>query len=375
MIRNRRNPAGSGSETSLLLSSMPESIPDPSVIEVHLSGPPERLDKALARAVPEEAALSRSRLQALIAEGAVTGPEGPMTNPKATAGPGDYKITLPAAKPMELVPEAIPLDILYEDEHLIVVNKPAGMVVHPAPGAETGTLVHALLAHCGDQLSGIGGVERPGIVHRLDKDTSGCLVVAKTAQAHAKLSEMFKSSRMHKDYAALCWGYPDPDSRRLRGIEGVLRHRLDVGMGQGFTVEAPIGRHRTDRKRMAVVPTGGRNATTMFFINSSFGPPEKPVATLLQCLLFTGRTHQIRVHLAHIHHAIVGDPVYARPRAIPKDALSPEAAQALRTFPRQALHAIRLGFVHPITGERLECNAPLPADFNDLLELLRQSKN
>ncbi|MHA3914233.1 RluA family pseudouridine synthase [Halovulum sp. GXIMD14793] len=348
---------------------------DPSVHIVDLpEGTAERLDKALARIVPEGAGLSRSRLQALIAEGAVTGPDGPMTNPKATARPGTYHITLPPPKPLDLVPEAIPLDILYEDEHLIVVNKAPGMVVHPAPGSETGTLVHALLAHCGDQLSGIGGVERPGIVHRIDKDTSGCLVVAKTAAAHTRLSEMFKAGEMEKAYTALCWGHPDPAAPHLRGIPHV-RADADANLGTGLLVEAPIGRHRTDRKRMAVQAAGGRVARTKFFVREVFGPQTRPVASLVHCQLFTGRTHQIRVHLAHIHCAIIGDPVYARPRALAKDALPAEVSNALRNFPRQALHAATLGFDHPVTGEKLLLSAPLPADFNDLLDLLRQSKS
>ncbi len=336
-------------------------------------GAPQRLDKALARAVPEEAALSRSRLQALIAAGAVSGPDGVLGEASAAAGPGRYEINLPPAKPLELVPEAIPLEILFEDAHLVVVNKPAGMVVHPAPGAETGTLVHALLAHCGDQLSGIGGVERPGIVHRIDKDTSGCVVVAKTAQAHAGLTAMFSDRLVDKDYLAICWGRPDPQGRHMRKIVGATGQAGQVR--PSFTVDAPIGRHRTDRKRMAVVPSGGRQAKTRFIVKEVFGTGAKPVATLLQCVLYTGRTHQIRVHLAHCHHAIVGDPVYARPRAIAKDAVTAEAAEALRRFPRQALHAQRLAFEHPISGVRVACEAAIPDDINELLGHLRHAES
>ncbi len=330
---------------------------------------PPRLDKALARAVPEGLGLSRSRLQGLIAEGAVSAGGVAVRDAKARVAPGDvFEIRVPDAAPLDLVPEDIPLDVVYEDADLIVVDKPAGMVVHPAPGAETGTLVHALLHHCGESLSGIGGARRPGIVHRIDKDTSGLLVVAKSDAAHQRLAADFAAHRIERQYMALVWGEPAPGDPRLNGLKAVS------WQGGELRIEAEIARHKTDRKRMAVVASGGRHAVTRVRVDARFGPAARPVAALVRCRLETGRTHQIRVHLAHIGHALIGDPVYGRPRSIAKDVFSPETVEALRRFPRQALHAERLGFRHPVTGETLSFFSDAPEDMNKLLILLREEK-
>jgi 23S rRNA pseudouridine1911/1915/1917 synthase len=230
------------------------------------------------------------------------------------------------------------------------------MVVHPAPGAERGTLVAALLHHCGASLSGIGGVARPGIVHRIDKDTSGLLVVAKTDAAHAGLAAQFAAHDLERSYLAVVWGVPDRADPRLAGQPAV-----SFEDGGWVRVEAAIARHRTDRKRMAVV-AGGRRAVTRFRVEARFGPAERPHTSLLRCRLETGRTHQIRVHLTHLGHPLVGDATYGRPRA------SPPAAAA---FPRQALHAATLGFVHPVTGASLRFESPAPPDLAQLMAALR----
>lgn len=309
-----------------------------------------RLDKALAEAAPT---LSRSRLRALIEQGAVTRDGGLLvTDPGLKVKPGDaFVVAIPLPVPAVPEPEAIPLAVVFEDAHLIVIDKPAGMVVHPAPGAETGTLVSALLYHCGDSLSGIGGVARPGIVHRIDKDTSGLLVVAKSDAAHAGLAAQFAAHDLERSYLAVVWGVPDRAEPRLGGLPGVSFE------ADGWTrIEAPIARHRSDRKRMAVV-AGGRRAVTRFRVLDRFGPATRPHTALLRCRLETGRTHQIRVHLTHIGHPLVGDATYGRPRPSP-----PEAA----SFPRQALHAATLGFVHPITGATHLFESPLPDDLAEL---------
>ena len=283
----------------------------------------ERLDRMLAREIP---ALSRSRIQALVAEGRVT-PSGR----KAVAGQL-YRVSVPPARPAEPAAEAIPLAVVHEDEHLIVVDKPAGMVVHPAPGHPGGTLVNALLDHCGRSLTGVGGVARPGIVHRLDKDTSGLIVAAKTETAHAGLRALFEMHDIDRGYLALVQGLPSPVSGRI---------------------EAPIGRDPRHRKRMAVVERG-RAAVTHYRVEKAFGT----LASLVACRLETGRTHQVRVHLAHIGHAVIGDPNYGRRR------------RGLPVFPRQALHAARLGFRHPATGESMMLESPPPTDFRELAVML-----
>ncbi len=328
----------------------------------------QRLDKALAGAA--EAAgltLSRSRLGALLTDGKVKGPSGPAAL-RDKAEPGiNYEITLPAPVAAEPEPEAIPLDILYEDAHLIVVNKVAGMVVHPAPGAETGTLVNALLHHCGDGLTGIGGARRPGIVHRIDKETSGVLVSAKTEQAHAHLSALFAAHEVHRRYLAVTWSAPSRTDPRLAGLSGISFEDANI-----VRIETEIARHPNDRRRMAVTKSGGRRAVTRLRTRETFGPPERPFASLAECWLETGRTHQIRVHASYAGHALIGDPVYGRTRALSHNDATEAQREILKHFPRQALHAAELGFTHPETGETMEFRADLPADMNELLRILKR---
>ena len=314
-----------------------------------------RLDKALAQAAPD---FSRSRIAALIAGGAVTGPGGaPATDPAARVAPGaEFLLSPPPPRRADPEAEAIPLDVVHEDAALIVVDKPAGMAAHPAPGAERGTLVAALLHHCGASLSGIGGVARPGIVHRLDKDTSGLLVVAKTDAAHAALAAQFAARETERRYLAICRGAPDRADPRLAGL-GAVSFEADGTL----RIDAPIARHPSERKRMAVVP-GGRRAITRVSVLRRLGAPERPAAALLACRLETGRTHQIRVHLAHVGHALIGDPVYGRARA--------GGPATARVFPRQALHAQTLGFRHPEDGRFLRFERPPPPDFAALLAAL-----
>jgi 23S rRNA pseudouridine1911/1915/1917 synthase len=307
------------------------------VLDADLAG--QRLDKALATAAPD---LSRARLQALIAAGQVSlatpgRPAVPLTNGSAKAVAGTYAVVVPPPIAAEPLPEDIPLSVLYEDAWLIVIDKPAGMAAHPAPGCETGTLVNALLHHCGDSLSGIGGVARPGIVHRLDKETSGVMVAAKTDAAHQGLSALFAEHDIDRMYLALTRGAPHP-------VVGTIQTRL--------------GRSPGDRKKMAVLKTGGREATTHYRVEKTFGPATKPLAARVACRLETGRTHQIRVHMASKGAPCLGDPVYgAGAPAAPVKAAIQEIG-----FARQALHAAVLGFVHPITGETLRFETPLPPD-------------
>ena len=307
--------------------------------------------------------LSRARIQALIVAGQVSCEGETVRNIKAVPEVGQvWHVVLPVAVELDAKPEDIPVEVIFEDEHLIVVNKPAGMVVHPAPGSETGTLVNALLHHCGDSLSGIGGQKRPGIVHRIDKDTSGLLVVAKSDAAHQGLAAQFADHSMERAYLALCWGKPSAMDPRLKGINGV---RFEPG--NVVRISGNIARHRTDRKRMTVVQDSGKHAITRLRSEADYGPEMKPVAALVRCWLETGRTHQIRAHLSYIGHALIGDQTYGGKRAMPKGALSPEGAEALRGFHRQALHAATLGFKHPVTGENIRFEAPLPADMQQLL--------
>ncbi len=331
-------------------------------------GPALRLDKALARALGE--ALSRSRIRSLIEAGEVrplTGGEvgAPVTDPAFRARGGTrWRITVPPARESTLGPEAIPLDIVHEDEDLVVIDKPAGMVVHPAPGAETGTLVHALLHHCGDSLSGVGGVARPGIVHRLDKDTSGLIVVAKTDAAHRALAAQFADRTAGRRYLALVHGVPERSDARLAGLPGVA-----FEPGGIIRIATNIGRHPKDRQRMAVLRAGGRPAVTRMKLEEGFGT----AAALVSCKLDTGRTHQIRVHAAHVGHPVIGDPVYGR-RRFP-GSLGEAARAAAEAFPRQALHAAELTFRHPSSGEMMTFRTPLPADMAALLARLRQGRS
>jgi 23S rRNA pseudouridine1911/1915/1917 synthase len=302
----------------------------------------DRLDKVLSAQLPD---LSRARLQALIAEGALTRDGQLISSTSAKALPGMYRLRVPAPTAAEPEAQDIPLDILFEDEHLIVVNKAAGMAVHHGPGIPDGTLVNALLHHCAGSLSGVGGVARPGIVHRLDKDTSGVMVAAKTDQAHAGLSALFAAHDIERQYIALTRGAP--------------------GAPHGV-IQTQIGRSTHDRKKMAVLRAGGREAITKYRVQKTYGPQEKPLAGRVACQLETGRTHQIRVHLASKGCPCLGDPIYGSgpPAAVVREAIE---ASGLK---RQALHAALLGFVHPITGEALRFETKPPEDMQTLEGLL-----
>ena len=325
------------------------------------ANPPPRLDKALARDVPEEAALSRSRLARLIADGAVARGGIVLVDPRARVAEGEVlEIMVAEAAEVATVAQNLPLEIIWEDGDLIVVNKPAGMVVHPAPGSPDGTLVNALLHYCGDTLSGIGGEKRPGIVHRIDKDTSGLLVAAKSDRAHHGLAAQFEAHSVIRRYLAVVAGMPDAGDPRLRGLRGV-----SFEGGNVLKVTTQLARHRTDRQRQAVLFQGGRHAVTRARVLESFGTP--PAVSLLECWLETGRTHQIRVHLAHCGHGLIGDPVYGGRRKLPEKVLGAAAVAAAAGFTRQALHAADLGFDHPVTGEKHLFSAPLPADMLALL--------
>ncbi|CUH76343.1 23S rRNA pseudouridine1911/1915/1917 synthase [Tropicibacter naphthalenivorans] len=328
--------------------------------------PPPRLDKALARDVPEGASLSRTRLAKLIAEGAVAVNGVETRDPKAKIAEGDkITVAVPEAVDYDVLPQDIPLDIVYEDDDLIVVNKPAGMVVHPAPGSPSGTLVNALLHHFGGNLSGIGGEKRPGIVHRIDKDTSGLLVVAKSDRAHHGLAKQFEKHTARRAYLAVVHGVLDKADPRLMGTKGV-----SAGVQGEVTITSGLGRHKTDRQRQAVYFEGqGRHAITHARVLETFGTP--PTLSLVECRLETGRTHQIRVHMAHAGHALVGDPVYGGRRKVSAKALSDAGLAAVQAFDRQALHAAELGFVHPGTEEGMLFEAPLPADMAELIAALQ----
>jgi len=311
--------------------------------------PPDRIDRWLVAAIDrrqDAPALSRSRLKSLIQQGNVSDGSATITDPSMAVKPGhSYRIVLPPPEAAEPEAQDLPLSVVFEDADLIVVDKPAGMTVHPAPGAPRDTLVNALIAHCGDSLSGIGGVRRPGIVHRIDKDTSGLLVVAKTDRAHAALAARFAAHDIDRVYRALCFGHPVPPTGRI---------------------EAAIARHPKDRKRMAVVADPrGRHAVTHYRTVERLAG-----AALLECQLETGRTHQIRVHMSHVGHPLIGDPVYGRGHGARLSKLSPGAAAATRVFGRQALHAAVLGFPHPVTGAALRFESPLPEDFRSLLDAL-----
>jgi 23S rRNA pseudouridine1911/1915/1917 synthase len=308
----------------------------------------ERLDRALLAALGDMVpALSRTRVKALIESGAVQSSDfQPVTDPGRRVRPGQtFAIIIPEARPLTVEAQEIPLEIVYEDEDVIVVDKPAGMVVHPAPGNPDRTLVNALVAHCGASLKGIGGVQRPGIVHRLDKDTSGLMVAAKTDAAHHSLVEQFASRRVERVYAAIVWGVPQPRRGEIAGA---------------------IGRSRTDRKKMAVVRLGGKPALTRYEVKQSFAGG---AASLLDCRLATGRTHQIRVHLTALGHPLLGDPVYGRSR--PRQRALPEpAAQAVAALGRQALDAYVLGFEHPRTAHPLRFEKNLSSDIKSLIRTL-----
>ncbi len=374
-------------------AGMPEAPPGPGTIRITPSREQagQRIDRLLAEAI---GTISRSRVKALIDEGALSrtetasaagrawrgaddpagvatvGPSEADSDPAATpdgtpgAGAGaarggirvtepaeparagaTYTLIVPEPSPAAPRPQAIPFPILFEDRDLIVLDKPAGLVVHPAPGNQDGTLVNALLAHCGPGFTGIGAEKRPGIVHRLDKDTSGVMVVAKTQLANDVLTAAFAARDLERTYLALCWGLPNPLSGEIEGA---------------------IGRDKRDRKRMAVVSHGGKAALTRYRVIRAFGG----FAALVECRLATGRTHQIRVHMAAHGHPIVGDPLYLRRIPATSRGLPEPLRGALLDFPRQALHAASLGFSHPRTGVLLRFETPPPADLAALLELL-----
>ena len=314
----------------------------------------ERLDRFLSRAAGERRlALSRTRLKALIEEGLVAVDGAEARDPAAKLAEGaKIAVLAPPAEESDVAGEDLALDIVFEDEHLIVLDKPAGLVVHPAPGHSSGTLVNALIRHCGASFSGVGGVKRPGIVHRLDKDTSGLIVAAKTDAAHQGLAALFadhgRTGSLVREYRALVWG-------ALEGRAGV--------------VDAPLGRHPRHREKMAVVSAArGREAVTHWRLMEPLGP-----ASLIACRLETGRTHQIRVHLAHIGHPLLGDSVYGAGFKTKATQLSAAARLALEAAGRQALHAATLGFEHPITGAALSFERPPPDDFMRLVNALREA--
>ncbi|HXQ49657.1 MAG TPA: RluA family pseudouridine synthase [Stellaceae bacterium] len=304
----------------------------------------ERLDRLLAAQLGE---LSRTRLKHLIEAGRVSLGGATIRDPSMRVKPGQsFAVSVPPPVADRPEPQALALDIRFEDEHVIVVDKPAGLVVHPAPGNPDRTLVNALLAHCGASLAGIGGVRRPGIVHRLDKDTSGLMVVAKSELAHARLAADFAARRIERAYVALVWGVPAP-------VAGEIATR--------------IGRSGRDRKKMAVVASGGKEAVTHYRVVRAYGN----FAARVECRLATGRTHQIRVHLAARGHPLIGDRTYGGGRGGGRIAAAPEPArEALAAFPRQALHAQLLGFVHPATGETLRFESGLPRDLAALVAVL-----
>lgn len=305
----------------------------------------QRLDKVLAAHAPQ---VSRSRFQGLIDGGHIRPAQGSSYRVKE----GEvFHVTIPPAVEAVPRPQKIDLDIVYEDRDLLVINKSARMVVHPAAGNHDGTLVNALLAHCGDQLSGVGGVRRPGIVHRLDKETSGLMVVAKNDAAHQGLSQQLSSRKLKRVYQAIVWGAVSPPSGKIT---------------------TQIGRSKTNRKKMAVIDKGGKEAITDYKKLESFGL----IASLVECRLQTGRTHQIRVHMAHIKHWLVGDPVYGRGSAekfLRLNKAGVALSAALLDFQRQALHAASLEFIHPISETRISLTAALPEDMQNLLRILKKT--
>lgn len=313
-------------------------VPGVSIIDALISDGASgwRLDRALADAVPT---LSRERLKALISSGQVSGPDGSlMRDPAKKAVAGDlFKVVVPDPRPAHNEAQDIPLAVAFEDEHLIVIDKPAGLVVHPAAGNLDGTLVNALLHHCGGSLSGVGGVARPGIVHRIDKDTSGLMVAAKTDRAHEGLAKQFAAHSIDRRYKAIASGRPAPPSG---------------------TVDAPLARSQQNRKKVAIV-AGGKRAVTHYRTLERLKD-----AALVECRLETGRTHQVRVHMASIGHPLLGDPVYGRTKQVHRQILE------TLNFRRQALHAAHLGFIHPVTSIALAFESEIPADMQELFDTL-----
>jgi len=303
-----------------------------------------RLDRFLVEELPE---FSRSRLKALILEGHVSSCGDVLTNPSTKVKGGPYTVNVPPVIAATPEPQDIPLDVVFEDEHLIVINKPAGLVVHPAAGNLDGTLVNALLAHCGDSLSGIGGVSRPGIVHRLDKDTSGLMVAAKNDHAHRYLSEQFAAHSLERAYKAVVWGIPSPRRGEINGN---------------------IGRSTANRKKMAVVTQGGKTALTHYQVEKVIGGG----ASLVECRLSSGRTHQIRVHMANIGHPVVGDPLYGGGNQKRVRLADPQLRAEILSYKNQALHAFLLGFLHPKTGEAVRFEINKSKYINELISVLEK---
>jgi 23S rRNA pseudouridine1911/1915/1917 synthase len=312
----------------------------------------ERIDRFLAAHAGD---LSRSRLKQLLLEGEVRVGDGTVKDPAYRVKSGDrIELHIPVARPAKPKGENIPLNVVFEDDQLIVIDKPAGLVVHPAAGNEDGTLVNALIAHCGSSLSGIGGEKRPGIVHRLDKDTSGLLVVAKTDKTHRKLSEQFadhgRTGPLLRGYLAFVWGVPEP----RRG-----------------TVDLKIGRDPKSREKMAVVPNGKRAVTRYALLDRFAGAGRLPIASLVECRLETGRTHQIRVHLTRLGYPLLGDQVYGTGFKSKESQLGDDARRVLSRLKRQALHAYQLGFEHPVTKKAVLFESPLPPDLQKLADALK----
>lgn len=322
------------------------------VVEAEDSG--KRIDAVLASRIE---AISRNRLQALIRQGDVSVDGRKIVEQKYRVNEGEtLSLVLPEPEDPEPQGEDIPISVVYEDDHLIVIDKPAGLVVHPGAGNWTGTLVNALIHHCGDSLSGVGGVKRPGIVHRIDKDTSGLLVVAKTDLAHQGLSAQFadhgKTGALERAYSALVWGAPSS----LRG-----------------TINANLARSQHNRQKIAVVKTSGRHAVTHWQVKERFGPQDTPpLSSLMECRLETGRTHQIRVHMAHIGHPLIGDMDYGSGFKTKSNTLEEPLKGVVSRFSRQALHAGLLAFSHPDSGNVMRFESPYPDDFKELLGTLRK---
>jgi 23S rRNA pseudouridine1911/1915/1917 synthase len=336
---------------------MPQSDKTPALnrlnAEADASHDGQRLDRFLTERLPE---LSRTRVQSLIRQGHVSLGRATIVDVKYRVKRGErFALDVPPAAAPEPRGETIPLTVVYEDDALIVIDKPAGLVVHPGAGHAEGTLVNALIAHCGASLSGIGGVARPGIVHRLDKDTSGLMVAAKTDQAHRALAKQFadhgRTGELERGYLALVWGAPS----RAHG-----------------TIDAPVGRHPASRTKMAVLPAKGRGAVTHWRVVETFGHGKEPIASLIACTLETGRTHQVRVHLAHIGHPLIGDPLYGQGFKSKLRKLPEPLQDRLAALSRQALHAERLAFEHPVTGTLLKFNSPLPADLAEIVAAFKE---
>jgi 23S rRNA pseudouridine1911/1915/1917 synthase len=304
-----------------------------------------RLDKFIATKIPE---LSRTRVKALVDSGNLTSVSGSITDCSYRVKQGDeYELNVPESVSSDMqANDKIPLNIVYEDDEFLIIDKQAGLTVHPGAGNHNETLVNALMAYCGDSLSGIGGVARPGIVHRLDKDTTGLMMVAKTDRAHISLSEQIAERTLKRSYLALCWGVPKPH----------------VG-----TIESNIARNPKNRLKMAIVPEGGRVAITHYTVKKIYGVN---LASLVECRLQTGRTHQIRLHMSEAGNPLIGDPLYGKRNSNNLRSLPPELREYLKTFTRQALHSYQLGVVHPVTEDYIEYKSNVPEDMKKLMEIL-----